>query len=58
VKRILMTAAAFVGLFSGVTVISNLSVRADDNDRDRGNRNREDEEQLEIQQGFKIARFG
>jgi len=55
VKRILMTAAAFVGLFSGVTLISNLTVRADSNDRDRSDRDREDEEKLEIQQGFKIA---
>jgi hypothetical protein len=55
VKRKLITAAAFVGLFSGVAVISNLSVRADNNDRDRSDRDREDEENLEIQQGLRIA---
>jgi hypothetical protein len=54
-KRITITAMAFAGLFSGVTLISNLPVRGDDNERNRNGQGREDEGELEVQQGLSIA---
>jgi hypothetical protein len=52
-KRLVVSAIAFAGIFFAVTVISNLSVRGDDRDRNR--RDRDDERQLEIQIGFAIS---
>ena len=46
---------AFAGLFSGITLISNLPVRGDDSDRGRNGPDREDEGELEVQQGLRIA---
>jgi hypothetical protein len=55
VKRILITAAVVVVLFSAVTLISNLPVLADNSGRDRDNRNHEQEDELEVRQGLRIA---
>jgi hypothetical protein len=52
-KRLVVSAIAFAGIFFAVTVISNLSVRGDDRDRNR--RDRDDERQLEVQIGFAIS---
>jgi hypothetical protein len=52
-KRLVVSAIAFAGIFFAVTVISNLSVRGDDRDRNR--RDRDDEKQLEVQIGFAIS---
>ena len=54
-KRIAITAMAFAGLFSSITLISNLPVRGDDNERDRNGQGREDEGEREVQQGLSIA---
>ena len=54
-KKIAITAMAFAGLFSGVTLISNLPVRGDDNNQNRSDREHEDEGQLEVQIGFNIS---
>lgn len=51
-KRILASAAV-VGLFATVTIISNSSLKGDDNDRKR--REREDDRDREVQIGFSIA---
>jgi hypothetical protein len=50
-KRLVISAIAFVGLFFAVTLISNLPVRGHENDQDREDRNFESE----IQIGFAIA---
>jgi len=50
VKRIVISAAAIIGLFFAVTLTSNLPVKGNDDDR-----NREDEGALEVQIGFSIA---
>jgi hypothetical protein len=55
VKRIVITAAVVVVLFSAVTLISNLPVLADNSGRDRDNRNHEQEDELEVRQGLRIA---
>ena len=49
-KRILIFAAAIVGLFLAVTLISSSTVKGNDNDW-----NREDEGELEVQIGFAIS---
>lgn len=49
-KRIVISAAAIIGLFFAVTLTSNLPVKGNDDDR-----NREDEGALEVQIGFSIA---
>ena len=49
-KRILIFTAAIVGLYFTVTLISNSTVKGNDNDR-----NREDEGELEVQIGFAIS---
>ena len=54
-KRILISTAAVAGLFFGVTLISNLPVRGDDNNRGPNDQEREDEGDFEVQQGFRIA---
>ena len=54
-KRIVISAIAFVGLFFAATLISNLPVRGGDSDRERKDREREDEHELEVQQGLSIA---
>lgn len=54
-KRLVISAITFVGLFFVVMIISNLPVRGDDRDRNRRERDREDEKELEIQTGFAIS---
>ena len=54
-KRIVISAIAFAGLFFAATLISNLPVRGGDSDRERNDREREDEHELEVQQGLSIA---
>jgi hypothetical protein len=54
VKRIVISAAAIVGLFFAVTLASNLPVKGND-DQNRRDRHREDEGGREVQIGFSIA---
>jgi len=54
-KRIVISAIAFAGLFVAATLISNLPVRGGDRDRERNDREREEEHELEVQQGLRIA---
>jgi hypothetical protein len=55
VKRIVISAAAVIGLFLAVTLASNLPVRGNEDDRDRRDRNREGESEREVQIGFRIS---
>jgi hypothetical protein len=55
VKRVALGAAAAVGLFAAVTVISNLPLQGQNSDPNREGRDREDEEKLEVQIGFSIS---
>jgi hypothetical protein len=55
VKRVALGAAAAVGVFAAVTVISNLPLQGQNSDPNREGRDREDEEKLEVQIGFSIS---
>src|SRR5215831_8612899 len=52
-KKLVVSAAAFIGLFLMVTFISNRPVQGRDDDRDH--RQHEDDDELEVQTGFRIV---
>jgi hypothetical protein len=55
-KKLVVSAAIFVGIFLTITFITNCPVEGRDDNRDR--RQREDDTELEIQTGFSRPIFG